>query len=578
MPNSLWFYAALARLTGLNYRGKILLIAFLGTHVPLLTLIGWFLMATQPDWSQALHILGVALAATLAGTALTLFVIDHLLRPILLTGGALRGYVNKRTLPELPVQFTDEAGRLMADASYTLNRLDETIDRLANYDVVTGLPNRTFFVARLAEALHEKKETEEFGVVALRVRGAGRVGATFGQESGDEVMRIMARRLIEACAHKAVIAHIEPECFALMIERDGGPDAVAEVVRPIAEALAAPVVVNDIEARPDIAAGIALSPCDGTEAEALVDNAVAALAMAGESAGTSRVGFFSERARGILRERFVMEQDLRRAVARDELFMVYQPVVDLQAGRVVGAEALVRWQHPERGLVSPGVFIPLAEQTGLIDEIGRWTFDAATRQIRTWRDQGLEDLGVAVNLSAKQLRDPGLLAWIGGTLGDAGLTKGDLEIELTETATMGDTALSSQVFGQLREMGVRIALDDFGTGYSSLAYLRTLPFDRLKIDRAFANNAAADPRNRAICQSVIALAEGLGLEILAEGVEEDADIRTLVRANCWTFQGFAFSKPLQPADFAAAVGRTGWLTDRIATFDGVSQPLRAVAS
>jgi EAL domain-containing protein (putative c-di-GMP-specific phosphodiesterase class I) len=267
-----------------------------------------------------------------------------------------------------------------------------------------------------------------------------------------------------------------------------------------------------------------------------------------------KIAFFSPQALDGLRERYSLEHDLRYALARNELLLHYQPVIDTHKKKVVGAEALIRWQHPVRGLVSPNLFIPLAEAHGMIDEIGRWTLRTACRQIRLWHDSG-EALKIAVNISAHQFNDISLIDYIRATLRETGIEPGRLEIELTETAAMADAGYSQQIFTQLRDLGITVAIDDFGTGYSSLSYLTKLPFDRLKIDREFVHRVACNRAHLAICKALIALAQSLNLEILAEGAETFQDVQKLIEQGCHTFQGFYFSKPLTSEDFIAALMR-----------------------
>jgi EAL domain-containing protein (putative c-di-GMP-specific phosphodiesterase class I) len=252
---------------------------------------------------------------------------------------------------------------------------------------------------------------------------------------------------------------------------------------------------------------------------------------------------------GAARERFTLAQDLRHAIERRQLELHFQPVVDLAKGALVGAEALLRWHHPEAGLVSPDLFIPILEDADLIDEIGLWTLNAACREVHGWRRRGLNQLKVAVNLSARQLRDVDLVDRIARTLERHRLPPGALELELTETATTEDAARTLAVFGALRDLGVSLAIDDFGSGYSSLSYLKNLPFNKLKIDREFVTDIHQRRDSQAICQSLVALTRGLGLEILAEGVERIEEIEMLQVLGCNMFQGYYFSRPLNANDF-----------------------------
>jgi EAL domain-containing protein (putative c-di-GMP-specific phosphodiesterase class I) len=280
----------------------------------------------------------------------------------------------------------------------------------------------------------------------------------------------------------------------------------------------------------------------------LLDNAVAAIA-ARRPGEKTPVRSFTPRLREEARVRFLTEQDLRRAVANNEFRLHYQPIVNAALGRTVGAEALIRWQHPERGLVSPAEFIPIAEANGMIDQIGRWVLDEAATQLRTWADAGRDDLKVAVNISARQFRDPSLIGAVASAIRDNNLKAGSLEVELTETAAMQDRARARRLFAELRDLGVAIAIDDFGTGYSSISNLLDLGFDLLKIDRQFVTGVDREQNAKAICAALIALARGLKTEVLAEGVETEAEVAALRAMGVQRFQGFYFSRPLPAAEF-----------------------------
>ena len=271
----------------------------------------------------------------------------------------------------------------------------------------------------------------------------------------------------------------------------------------------------------------------------------------------SPVAFFSGQSRDALIERHALERDLRRALERDdELVLHYRPVVDADGDAIIGAEALIRWEHPTRGRVSPGEFIPLAEESDLIERIGRWTLRTACRQIARWREQGVSGVKVAVNLSARQFRDPGLLNYVEATIREFAIEPGSLEVELTETSAMNDAASTSAIMGRVRDLGVSIAIDDFGTGYSSMSYLRTMPFNKLKIDREFVQDIAGNADRQAICHALIALARELRLEVLAEGTETESEVRTLREQGCSVFQGFYFHRPM-PAEEVGTLLRAG---------------------
>jgi EAL domain-containing protein (putative c-di-GMP-specific phosphodiesterase class I) len=259
------------------------------------------------------------------------------------------------------------------------------------------------------------------------------------------------------------------------------------------------------------------------------------------------------------RAAFGLEQDLASALVENQLHMVFQPVVDLSAGRLLGAEALLRWTHPTRGEISPAEFIPIAEANGLSDRFGLWVLNAACGAAKRWQDSGLGALKMAVNLSARQLLDPDLFDKITRTLARHRLSPSMLELELTETAAMGDPDAAARLFGRLREAGVSIAIDDFGSGYSSLSYLKKLPFDKLKIDREFVTDVDSKRESQAICKALIELGRGFDLKVLAEGVETKGEVNTLRRFGCSLFQGFYFSRPLSEEAFRALALDASWL-------------------
>jgi EAL domain-containing protein (putative c-di-GMP-specific phosphodiesterase class I) len=254
-----------------------------------------------------------------------------------------------------------------------------------------------------------------------------------------------------------------------------------------------------------------------------------------------------------------MEQSLRKAITEDQFILYYQPIVDLARGRAVGAEALLRWRHPELGLVSPGEFIPILEQSGLIDRVGMWVLNTACREARSWRQKGAQDMRMAVNLSARQFRGPALGASVVRMLDRHRLAPHDLELELTETAAMQDAERTREVLGQLRSLGVGVAIDDFGAGYSSLSYLKNLPFTKLKIDREFVVDVHERPDSQAICGALVALARGLDIELLAEGVEKREEVDALLALGCTKFQGYYFARPMPAEDFIETVVSSNWL-------------------
>jgi EAL domain-containing protein (putative c-di-GMP-specific phosphodiesterase class I)/GGDEF domain-containing protein len=542
--NTLKLYTAISRFGALNYRAKIMIVAFLGTHVPLLAIVGFYLFRTTSDMAIIWSTLGVALVATLVGTGITLFVLNQLLQPVLLTSKVLRTYRQSRAIEALPTDFTDEAGTLMADASATLNQLEQSLKTLETTDLVTGMLNRRALVNTLSTGL----STGSLGpVVVVQSLPVTRLASTYDQARADGFLHVLARRLADALGRDVPLARIDSATFAAVLPAGAETDALLpDIIARVSHDIA----LDGLTVAPDLMVGVAMPDTDGGDAEVVLGNAVAA-------AASNRVPrtftYYSAAARDAARERFELEQELRQAIRTDAFDLHFQPVVDLGLGRVSGAEALIRWRHPDRGLVAPGLFIPAAERSGLIDDIGRWVIRAACQQVGNWQSQGLPPMKVAVNLSARQFLDGKLVGLLSESIADAGIAADRLEIELTESAAMADYEHTRRTFGQLTDLGVTIAIDDFGTGYASMSYLRKLPFDKLKIDREFVTNIDTMPQNQAICGAMVMLGEGLGLKVLAEGTERAEEVSWLNRAGCNLFQGYYFARPVPADDMAESI-------------------------
>jgi EAL domain-containing protein (putative c-di-GMP-specific phosphodiesterase class I)/GGDEF domain-containing protein len=379
--------------------------------------------------------------------------------------------------------------------------------------------------------------------------------ALFDRHDANRMLTEFSRRLAQAAGQSHAVSRIDRDSFGIWYRGEGALAQFQAEFRSLVYVASQEIRVGERVFTATVEAASATFPKDGADAGQLILSGLASLARAGVASreDTTEIGRRLTRSD---REDFELEQDLAQAIDAGELSMAYQPVVDLPSGRLLGAEALLRWTHPRRGHVPPSRFVPVMEAVGLSDRFGLWVLNAACKEARRWRDDGQNSLKVAVNLSARQLLDPTLQAKIQRTLDRHGLPAAALELELTETAAMADAALTRRLFSQLRDMGLSLAIDDFGAGYSSLSYLKNLPFDKLKIDREFVTDVHRLRDSQAICRALIELGRGLDLQVLAEGVEAAAELDTLQSLGCHIFQGFLIARPM-PADAFRAVALDG---------------------
>lgn len=415
---------------------------------------------------------------------------------------------------------------------------EKQIHYLAHHDALTGLFNRESFNRRLDASLELARVSgRKIAVLCLDLDRFKEVNDLFGHPAGDAVLQTVANVLTGAMGDEQIVARMGGDEFAVMsaVDHAGAAGALADTIldamRDANTAAQGPLLATSI--------GIAIYPTDAEDRETLLSQADTALYRAkGEGRNTAR--FFEAAMGAQVRDRRLLEHDLRRAIARGELRVVYQPQRDIRTGEVFGFEALLRWTHPVRGTVSPDLFIPLAEETGLIGTIGEWVLRETCKEAATWQ----QPLIVAVNVSAVQMHDVQLPRLIQDILLETGLPPSRLELEITETALIRDPARALSTLRQLKVLGIRIAMDDFGTGYSSLSNLRMFPFDKLKIDRSFISGVDASEQTAAIVRSVLGLGRGLGIPVLAEGVETEEEMRFLQDENCHSAQGYLISRPL----------------------------------
>jgi diguanylate cyclase (GGDEF)-like protein len=408
-------------------------------------------------------------------------------------------------------------------------------------DPLTELPNRQIFEGMLAQAFQRADATQaKLGLLLINLDGFKGINETLGHRIGDRLLREVASRL-RALAQPHMVARQGADEFLVLIPNDADPRVAAELASSILVSLGKPCLLDGREASVTCSIGIALYPDDGG-ASALIAHADAAMRFA-KSSGGAAYCFFESRMVDGFRDQAEVLRDLRRALALGELELFYQPKIHAPTGEITGAEALMRWQHPRRGMISPVEFIPLAERFGLISQLGNWLIDEVCRQIRAWRDTGLR-MRVAINLSVHQLRQPDLVERIAKALHANEINPSLLTCEITETVAMEDTETTIRVFHQLAKLGVSISIDDFGTGHSSLSYLRKLPASELKIDRSFVLDLETSEDARKVASAVINLAKSLDLKVVAEGVETEGQNRILREFGCDQLQGYLFAKPM----------------------------------
>jgi len=438
-------------------------------------------------------------------------------------------------------------------------RAEVELAHQALHDPLTGLPNRALFLDRLELALARvQRRPSAVAVLFLDLDRFKVINDSLGHETGDRLLVDLAARLQAVLRPGDTVARFGGDEFTILCDDiDGERDAIV-IAERVGEAVAAPFVIEESEAFLTASVGIAMAEGVETRPEALIRDADAAMYRAKEK-GKSRYELFDEVMRARAVERLQVENALHRAIERGELRVHYQPMVELASGLVVGIEALVRWQHPERGLLQPGQFVPLAEETGQVAELGEWVLREACAQHRRWCEEHPEasELRLSVNLSARQLQQPDLVADVVSALRDTEMDAAKRCLEITESVVVQETDAAIQGLEALREQGVLIAIDDFGTGYSSLRLLKGVPADQLKIDRSFVAGLGTDPQDTPIVRTVISLAEALGLDAVAEGVETSEQLAELRQAGCRFAQGFHFARPAAAERISAllAAGR-----------------------
>jgi diguanylate cyclase (GGDEF)-like protein len=449
----------------------------------------------------------------------------------------------------------DEAGRPCLLSGTTLDitariKAESEIQQLINYDSLTGLPNRSLLHDRFHLAIAQtSRDKQLLGVLMLDLDRFKDINETLGHRAGDKLLKAVSERLQSCIRDSDTLARLGGDEYVAILVGVPHEDGITSVAKKILGVISEPFYIDGHEIFSTCSIGIAVYPMDGEDSHTLLKHADLAMYQA-KGLERNNFQFFSREMNNMVLERMMLENSMRKGLERGEFFLVYQPQVDARTGGIFGMEALLRWQHPDMGILTPDRFIGLAEDNGLIIPLGEWVLREACRQNKAWQEQGLPPVRVAVNLSAKQFGQYHLDEIIAATLLEAGLDPEWLELELTESFIMKDVEQNAALLKKFEEMGISLAIDDFGTGYSSLSYLKNFPISRLKIDRSFVRDITTNPDDAAIARIIINIARSLNLSVIAEGVETRAQMQFLSFNNCVEMQGYLFSRPVRAEEFA----------------------------
>lgn len=485
---------------------------------------------------------------------------DYLMKPfdIRHVEAAVERALKQSSLLKEKRRYKDQLEKLLTERTAEVNRL-------AYYDTLTGLPNRTLFIDRLEQAVAVAQRADELlGILFISLDQLKKVNDTLGHLPGDQLMKQVAARLRSCVTEGDTVARFGEDEFAVMLTHVEVAKDVVETIGSIRTALNPPLDLDGQELFATTSVGVSLFPHDGQESQSLLKNAGSALYRAKKSGGDN-YRFYTEDMNTKASKQFALETSLRHAIDNEEFVLHYQPRLAVDTLKITGVEALVRWEHPQLGMVSPAEFIPLAEDSGLILPIGEWVLRTACRQNREWQEKGFDPMRVGVNVSARQFHQQYLAEIVLQILEETGLAPKYLDLELTESSIMSNAQATIDVLTKLKERDVTISIDDFGTGFSSLSYLKRLPIDALKIDQSFVRDVTTDPDDAALVMAIVTLAHNLRLQVVAEGVESEKQLRFLHLLRCDEVQGYLFSKPLPAQELEQMLAlKPGELLSRMA--------------
>ncbi|ASV66270.1 hypothetical protein CKF48_02315 [Cytobacillus kochii] len=430
-----------------------------------------------------------------------------------------------------------------------LKKIENKLTELSYYDHLTGLPNKHRFTEQLISSMKRaKKNQQSFALLSIDIDRFKMINESVGYLIGDQIIQQLAYRVNQTLPTDSFLGSFGGDRFLCLLPENLQTEEIMRLTQTLLETIDRPIIIQQQEIHVTASFGISLYPNDGIDSEQLMKNADIAMHLSKQKGG-NQLTFFSEEMNEEVLKRFEMEGYLRKALKNKQFTLHYQPLVCLESGELFGSEALIRWYHPKIGNISPAQFIPLAEETGLINDIGRWVLNEACKQNKLWHDQGFTHLQISVNVAARQFQQKHFLKVVKDALQQSGLPPKYLILELTESTMLKNKKHSIAVMKELQRMGIQVSIDDFGTGYSSLSYLKDLPIDTLKIDRSFIHNLRMNTSDAAIVKAIITMGKGLQLKVLAEGVETEEQMKVLKKLDCHFAQGYFFQKPLVNQEF-----------------------------